>query len=258
MPLKFNPISGEFDLVDVNPYITNGSAGISNIRMEASDLSLWDLTVDSTGALVTTNVPTGVIAAPTLLDGALYSPTGTCTSASISPTANSLLVITCATGVAAGTFAFSSTTLSGVGSWTLLGQVNDGNVRVGILYAKITGSPGTGTITITGFGSPGATRAVMHVMEVTNGTTMTNVQTGTQTSATPSLTLGATPATNSLVIGAIAHNSATTTAGTNFTELAEHNGNRGMQTQYDQTAATTSVPWTSSAISHAMIAGEVT
>lgn len=200
---------------------------------------------------------TPVVATPTLLDSALYTPTNTCTSGSISPTANAMLIVICSGSATAGTLAFSSTTLSGVGSWTGTTQVSDGNTKLRILTAKISGSPGTGTLTFTGFGTPGTTRSVMHVLEVTNGVTALNEKTGTQTSATPSLTLDATPDANSLIMAAIAHNSAATTAGTNFTELAENNGNRGMQTQYDAGSATTSVPWNSSNIAHVMTALEI-
>ena len=242
-----------------SPRITYGTNGITNIRWESTeDSSVWDMTIDATGAVVTTNVPTGLVDAPTLLDSNLYSPTNTCTSASITPTAGAMLVVICGGSSTAGTLAFSSTTLSNVGSWTGTTQVSDGNTKLRILWAKITGSAGTGTLTFTGFGSPGTTRAIMHVVEVPNGTAVAQEQTGTQTSATPSITLGSTPGANSLVIAAIAHNSAATAPTANFTELAEDNGNRGMQSQYDQASATTTVSWTSSNVGHTMAAVEIT
>lgn len=198
-----------------------------------------------------------LVSAPvaTLLDAQLATPTGTVTTGTISPADDSWIVITCGTATLAGNFAFSSTTLSNIGSWTLV-QVADGNIRVGILYAKITGSAGTGTITISGFGTPGVTRAIMHTTQITGAVSALNPKTGTITSASPSITLDATPGAKSLVIANIGHNAAATTPGTGYTELAENNGNRGMQTQYDAEDATTTVAWTSSNVSHAMAALE--
>jgi len=200
---------------------------------------------------------TVVVNTPTILDAALYTPTNTCTSGSISPSANSMLVVACSGNNVAGTLVFQSTTLSNVGSWSYTTQVAAGNTKIRIAWANITGSPGTGTVTFNGFGTPGATRAVMHVIEVSNGATVAQSQTGTQTSTTPSITLSSTPDVNSVVIAAISHVSAATTPGASFTELAENNGNRGMQSQYDAGSATTTVNWTSSSTDHNMVAIEV-
>lgn len=197
--------------------------------------------VESSIAIDVTPTP-AALQAPTLLDSALYSPTNTCTSASISPSANSLLIITCVTGAAAGTFAVSSTTLSGISSWGVI-QQSSGNERVGIIWAKITGSPGTGTITVGGFGIPGTTRAAMHVMEVVGAKEIRQTKIGTTTSASPSISLDYTPLASSLVIGAIGLYGVTIPPGTNFTELSESNANRALQTQYDLTNATTTVNW---------------
>jgi hypothetical protein len=212
--------------------------------------------VESSIAIDVTPTP-AALQAPTLLDSALYSPTNTCTSASISPSANSLLIITCVSGVTSGTYAFSSTTLSGISSMGMI-QQSSGNERVGILWAKISGSPGTGTITITGFGSPGTNRAAMHVMEVVGAKDIRQTKIGTTTSATPSITLDYTPLSSSLVIGAIGLYGVTISAGTGFTELSESNANRALETQYDLTSAAASVGWTlSSSALNAMAAIEV-
>lgn len=58
MAFKFNPLTSQLDLVgggSDNPYITNGTDGIAVIRME-SDNHLWDMTIDDTGAWVSTIV----------------------------------------------------------------------------------------------------------------------------------------------------------------------------------------------------------
>ena len=214
--------------------------------------------VESTIAIDVTPAAS-TLQAPTLLDSALYSPTDTCTSASITPTDDALLIIACVSGATAGTYAFSSTTLSNISSWGMI-QQSSGNERVGIMWAKITGSAGTGTITITGFGTPGTTRAAMHVMEVVGGKTIRQTKTGTTTSATPSITLDYTPEAASLVVGAIGWYGGVMTAGTNFTELAENSGgNRMLETEYDLTNATTSVSWSLGASTLcAMAAIEVT
>jgi hypothetical protein len=197
--------------------------------------------VESSIAIDVTPTP-AALQAPTLLDSALYSPTNTCTSASISPTADSLLIITCVSGATAGTYAFSATTLSNISSWGMI-QQSSGNERVGILWAKITGSPGTGTISITGFGSPGTTRAAMHVMEVVGAKDIRQTKIGTTTATTPSITLDYTPLASSLVVGAIGLYGVTIPPGTNFTELSESNSNRALETEYDLTDATTTVSW---------------
>lgn len=56
MAFKFNPTTGQLDLDSSDPFITDGADGITNIRMKASDNSLWDFTVDATGAWVSTAV----------------------------------------------------------------------------------------------------------------------------------------------------------------------------------------------------------
>lgn len=56
--LTFNPINGEFDYYETgsaNPYITEGTDGITYFRMESpDDGSLWDAYIDATGAWVIT------------------------------------------------------------------------------------------------------------------------------------------------------------------------------------------------------------
>ena len=111
------------------------------------------------------------------------------------------------------------------------------------LRAKITGSAGTGTITITGFGTPGTTRAAMQVMEVVGAKRIRQTKIGTTTATTPSITLDYTPLSSSLVIGAIGLYGVTIPPGTNFTEISENNANRALQSEYDLTNATTTVDW---------------
>lgn len=63
MAYKFNPLTGNFDYYETgsaNPYITNGTNGITYFRMESpDDNSLWDAYVNSTGAWVTSPALTG-------------------------------------------------------------------------------------------------------------------------------------------------------------------------------------------------------
>lgn len=270
-PAAFGTVTGSITVLSlgagnngVSTFGYNLTGDIHTALVFASDPSLqpeWEdfkSYVESTIAIDVTPAAS-TLQAPTLLDSALYSPTNTCTSASISPTANSLLIITCVTGTTTGTFAFSSTTLSGIKSMGMI-QQSSGNERVGILWARLGSSPGTGTITITGFGSPGTTRAAMQVMEVVGAQRIRQTKTGTTTSTTPSITLDYTPEAASLVIGAIGWFGGAMTAGTNFTELAENSGgNRMLETEYDLTSATTTVSWSLGASTLvAMAAIEVT
>lgn len=54
MGVFFNPNTGETGWSSDPPFITNGDDGITSIRWEASDGSLWDMTIDTSGAIVTT------------------------------------------------------------------------------------------------------------------------------------------------------------------------------------------------------------
>jgi hypothetical protein len=253
-PVAFGTVTGSITVLSlgagnsgVSTFGYNLTGDIHTALVFSSDPSLqpeWEdfkTYVESTIAIDITPAPVA-LQAPTLLDSALYSPTNTCTSASISPAANSLLIITCVTGAAAGTFGFSSTTLTGIQSMGMI-QQSSGNERVGVLWAKLGSSPGTGTVTINGFGTPGTTRAAMHVMEVVGAQRIRQTQIGTTTSANPSITLPYTPLPSSLVIGAIGLYGVTIPPGANFTELSESNANRALQTQYDLTNATSTVDW---------------
>lgn len=52
---KFNPTTGELDLVTSDPFITDGHDGITTIRMQSTPGGIiYDVTVDDTGHLVTT------------------------------------------------------------------------------------------------------------------------------------------------------------------------------------------------------------
>lgn len=60
MPFKLNPLTGKLDLVNTprSPFITYGDDGILTIRFQSTvDDSVWDMTIDETGAVVTTLVP---------------------------------------------------------------------------------------------------------------------------------------------------------------------------------------------------------
>lgn len=75
MGFRFNPITGDLDLDSSDPFITDGIDGITSIRWHASDGSLWDMTIDASGAVVTTRV--GNTAGTMIATGPMYGLTYT-------------------------------------------------------------------------------------------------------------------------------------------------------------------------------------
>lgn len=62
MPYKFNPITGQLDLVNTSsgsdPFITDGASGITKIRWQsAPGAILYDMTINDIGTVITTAVP---------------------------------------------------------------------------------------------------------------------------------------------------------------------------------------------------------
>jgi hypothetical protein len=197
------------------------------------------------------------ISTPTLLDASSSSSNNTTiTSGSISPTGDSLLVVIfygrkSATGGVSGV----SDTLSGTGTWTerqtVLGD-DDQYMRVSIWTAQAGSSPGSGTITVTL--DANFARKVMHTIEVASGfdTTTPYEQGGTNegSSSTLSITLGASPASDSLVIGGVgsADSPSNISPGSGYTELTETDpmfgaGNLVAECEYDLTPTSTTVDW---------------
>ena len=199
------------------------------------------------------------------------STTNTWTTSSFSPTGNALLVVSGSLLNTTLEPAVSSVTdtFTGTGSWTIV-QASNTTIQqhVGfIAYALLGSSPGSGTVTVNT--SNNAIRTAVDVYEVTSVNTsapVTQSKTGTGTSATPSITLDSTPATDSLVFGALSSRATSDpdiTPGSNFTELGEVYSSGGVaqahiQTEYDAASATTTVDWSNApTISNVMVGIEI-
>lgn len=179
------------------------------------------------------------------------------TTPSISPSANALLYVGVAVFISnadPGTISSITTTLSGVGSWTVHSPVASSNsrMRLAIATAQCGASPGTGTITVNLSGL-GATRWIVFVGEVTGHDTTTPITQSKNNSAASgtsiTVTLDSTPASTSLVLGMVLDNYATNTniaSGTDFSELVEQEiTNIQAQMQYNLNDADTTCDWSS-------------
>lgn len=181
----------------------------------------------------------------------------TIASLSVSPAANSLLIV-CAGGThsAGSTLPVAITDALSGGSltWTdvehTIGAANSANVV--IAWAICGPTPGSGVITAT-WNISHARRSIF-VIEVASGFDTTtpirqskvNGQTG---SSTLTITFDSTPLADSLIIGAVEHRqSAITTAtpGAGFTGFTQQNAGLGtaLHVQYDLENADTTVDWT--------------
>lgn len=183
--------------------------------------------------------------------------TTTVVTGTIGPSSGSLLIIS--TGYVSGvntTLSSVTTTLSNVGTWTIVQATNNWQASPAryttgaIAYAMVTGAPGTGTITAT-FGS--ATRGkVLRVAEVTGHNTTTPVaqsKTNTGTSDTLTVTLDSTPNSANMVFAAVIDVGAgTITPGNGFTEIGETTLDSTLdttiETEYDYQSADTTADWT--------------
>lgn len=192
------------------------------------------------------------LSTPTQLDAKSDSATAsTIVSNSVSPSSNTLLLVAGATRDASVASASISTTLSNVGTWTVLTRDGPGASYGSLVlgYAVVTGAPGSGTVTVN-FGVS-CTRHSIVVAEIASGysTSSPVVQNknGTSSASTLSLTLDSTPISNSTVFAAVASRGATAiTPGSNFTELSEigtGSGNPAIEVEYDANSATTTVDW---------------
>lgn len=175
------------------------------------------------------------------------------TTSSISPTANSLLIVSAGVGTGGSvsrTLSISDT-LSGTGSWNqaFILKNNSDTFLTAIFWAFAGSSPGSGTITVTA--SAGMARWCIAVHEITGADTSTPVlqsKTGSNASTSLSLTLDSTPLTPSVVFGTVTDRVGNgATAGSGFTETADFSsgggGNAYMQTQYKNGSATTTCDW---------------
>jgi hypothetical protein len=181
----------------------------------------------------------------------------TIASVSVSPAANSLLIV-CAGGThsAGSTLPVAITDALSGGSltWTdvehTIGAANSANTV--IAWAICGPTPGSGVITATWTVSHA--RRSIFVIEVASGFNTTtpirqskvNAQTG---GTTLTITFDSTPLTDSLIIGAVEHRQTaitTATPGTNFTTLGTQQNagtGTGLHVQYDLSNATTTVDW---------------
>lgn len=198
----------------------------------------------------------GDLSAPTLLDAATNTSTGadSITTASVSPTGDSLLVVAWMNNGPDSDDVLASSvsdTFTGTGTWTIATQIRhyaSESVVCGIAYAQAGGSPGSGTVTVN-FTNGGA-RKVVHLMEVTGHNTSSPVaQSATNsndTSSTLTVTLGATPDAASLVIASLGTDEYTGgTEGAGFTSLSNDaaGSDIALHTQYDLAGADTTADW---------------
>jgi hypothetical protein len=199
---------------------------------------------------------------PTLLNSASGTSTSTTiTSASISPAANALLIVSSVALRPTGGTMLQPTisdTLSG-GSLTWTRRVSVENTVTGtmvaVIFTAITGaSPGSGTVTVTYPSS--AARLGLHVIEVPDGyhatTPVLQTASNTGTGSTITATFGGTPTSTSMVIGTVGarDTDGDIAAGSGFTEIHEltigalGGNNVNQQSQYDVDNADTTCDWT--------------
>ena len=173
------------------------------------------------------------------------------TTASISPTAYSILFATVAIargGTVPTTITISST-LSGLSSWTKIETTQSGE-RIALFYAICGATPGSGTITFTysgGSGDPVRKSWIVDQILVADRTTpVSESNVGTTTGSTLSVSIGGLAAGNK-IYGVIGSSAATniTSAGTGETELVENTSGGGtpMRIQSQYGSADTSCDW---------------
>lgn len=173
------------------------------------------------------------------------SKTATIVSPTVTPASDCLLVAFVSRSSSGGTFSIS-TTLANVGSWTEITLVV-GVVRMSIFYAVVTGSPGSGTITITATTNLSADWRLT-VCETTGHDTTAPVpqnNTGGGTATTLSILLPAAPAAGSMTVGFVTDiNGTDVTPGAGFAELQDVivGGNR-TEIEYDNTSPGDTIDW---------------
>ena len=200
------------------------------------------------------------ISNPTLLDTQTLLTAGQLNSASISPSANALLVIVHTVLASSGsgwTDAVSDSFGANLGDWTSVGVEIDGaaTVHMWLHYAQCGATPGSGTVSVD---PSGGTKQIMFVLEVTGHNTTSPVTqyktySSDATPTSPEITLDSSPASGSLVLGAIGGGPGTTssgaTSGTGFTELADTRVAAprlpvtSCAVQYDNGSADTTCDW---------------
>jgi hypothetical protein len=121
---------------------------------------------------------------------------------SVSPPSDCLLVVAGCQDSGAGTGITMSTTLANVGAWTVVTTADYATSdKTWIAYAKVTGAPGSGTVTAS-FSTNLVDAVVFRLFYITGHNTTTPVpqsKTNTGTAATATVTLTSTPAATSQV-----------------------------------------------------------
>lgn len=162
-----------------------------------------------------------------LTSTAVGAPGASTTTSSVTNTAGALLLLAICTGDTGGAPA-DPTGVTGLGlTWVKVNSTSVGNLAQSVWRAM--GASSTGTLTITWTGGGVTDSAIYQLDEfvgVTQGGTNGSgaiAQSGTSNAntATPSVTLGATPLATSVVYAAVNHNDTaqTASAGTNMTAL---------------------------------------
>jgi len=198
------------------------------------------------------------ISNPTLLDTQTLQTADQLNSASISPSANALLIIVHCVLASSGsgwTDRVSDSFGANLGDWTSVDVEIDGaaSVHMWMHYAQAGAKPGSGTVSV--YPSAGD-KQIMFVLELTGHNTTSPVTqyktySSDATPTSPEITLDSSPASGSLVLGAIGGGVGTTssdaTSGTGFTELADKwvgtTGVTSCAVQYDNGGADKTCDW---------------
>lgn len=127
--------------------------------------------------------------------------TASLATGSVSPPSDCFLVVSGTNDSSPGTVISMSTTLANVGTWTVVPTADFGGAdQTWISYAKVTGAPGSGTVTCSFTNM--ADNVVFRLFYFTGHNTTTPVaqsKTNTGTAATATVTLDAGPASTSEV-----------------------------------------------------------
>jgi hypothetical protein len=216
------------------------------------------------------------VGTPTLLSGPLsyFSgvATNSVTSSAFTPTAGRLLVVATSSEDPAANLSVGhgeillSQTHAGTWSWTSITKyyVTAGatfNEQITLHYAIVPSTPGSGTMTFT-FNTGSAPQDRQRVIFIANFYEITGIDvaapvtqniTGLATTTSQTITLGATPATSSLVFGALGDSfsgSGFTNIAppTGYTELNEDKGSTSgainLETAYKNGSAAAGLTWT--------------
>jgi hypothetical protein len=177
------------------------------------------------------------------------------TTASISPAANSLVIVSVSGGLNGGTI---PTVTGAGGTWTLIAYEDDAGGSGGnhgiALFRDLSASPGSGALTIS-FGSTAENHITWSVDEfagvVTAGThgsgavVQSVVGTATATNAGQTVTLATLGSPNNAAYGFLRSSSIpTVTAGSAFTELANNHATGSSVSEAEWAINQTAVNWT--------------